>query len=1273
MIKKLLLSLLILVVISFNGISQNFKEIGDGTVSTSLPFYSSWKYSWSSLIYTSEEIGAAKSITDIGLNVVSGTKTLTNQKIYIKHIGVNEFASADYEDPENNGYTLVYDGEISFVIGWNKITFISPFEYNGTDNIAIHVENSWGQTYGPAFNSTISTINNNKSSGSDTEFPTGTGYLNAYPNSLTNIRFYYTSDAPATPVTPLPETNRIKVNLDTALTFTLGANTTNYDLYFGTDQSSLTKIVDNATAVVGVNSNVLATQLESSTKYFWKVVAKNATKAEDGPVWSFTTQGAITDFPWQEGFQDVWFGVSGDLYYSSVINVQYDDSTDWSWNDSWNITSEPNAQEDTIAAYCNPWKDGDFWLKTPRIILPADQRVSFWWKNGGLIYDTKTAGNDTTFFQITTDGGTTWNDLDTLSPETAMTDWVNSIHDLSAYAGDNVYLRWYSKVNNQQATIKIFLDNIRIYPKPSGAQIEISETSYQYPDVCYNGEVNFDLIIRNTGITDMVVSDISSDGPFECDFTGTIEPGGADTVKVYFKPLEKGDYNNSLTIASNAEGENKIVLSGTALDLVTEFYETFDAAKEIPANWGHIDSPDGYISGGGVSVISSTYDSYSQPYAAKIMIANDTVSPAILIAPGAMNYNTHRVTFFAKKAGAEYQLDLIVGTMTNPYDASTFVPAKTINLDSEFRSDTVTFKPTNKAPYIAFMHGGSAGADKYTSIRIDNIAWEEDVETSPLPANLVYPASDETEVGIMKNLNLKWTAGSSNTINYKVYVGTSNDNFDIVDGETIGNNPTSYEISADLNYNTQYFWKIVATNTIGESEENEVRSFTTMQDPTISEFPWNENFDSTPNNSGMYDCPLGWSMDDANSDKNTWDILADNPGFSAFSHSAPNSMHVAFGFQPKDDYLYTPPLDLKVGDTYKLTFWLHTDVDMVTGNIYKEKIKVFLGTDNEVSFMNEEIVSDSIKAVDYKKVETEFTVSEDDIYYLGFYAWSDAFMYLLIIDDVKLEKLNSAPEFTSTPIETGREGIDYSYSITASDDEDDDITITCATKPEWLVFADNGDGTASLNGTPNTSGNYNIVLKASDGIDTTAQEYTIVVAENSAPEFTSQAIITATADEVYTYNISVSDDDGDDISITTNTKPDWLVLTANGEGTGVLTGTPTAAGDYNVELLASDAIEDVKQEFSITVSATNGIGDLNSQHIFKLMPNPAHGFTILKITDEEMFPCQVQVFNIIGETVYTELIDTQEHKIELDGVDGGLYFVKISNGAEEYVQKLIIR
>lgn len=68
-------------------------------------------------------------------------------------------------------------------------------------------------------------------------------------------------------------------------------------------------------------------------------------------------------------------------------------------------------------------------------------------------------------------------------------------------------------------------------------------------------------------------------------------------------------------------------------------------------------------------------------------------------------------------------------------------------------------------------------------------------------------------------------------------------------------------------------------------------------------------------------------------------------------------------------------------------------------------------------------------------------------------------MYLLIIDDVKLEKLNSAPEFTSTPIETGREGIDYSYSITASDDEDDDITITCATKPEWLVFADNGDGT----------------------------------------------------------------------------------------------------------------------------------------------------------------------------------------------------------------------
>jgi hypothetical protein len=90
---------------------------------------------------------------------------------------------------------------------------------------------------------------------------------------------------------------------------------------------------------------------------------------------------------------------------------------------------------------------------------------------------------------------------------------------------------------------------------------------------------------------------------------------------------------------------------------------------------------------------------------------------------------------------------------------------------------------------------------------------------------------------------------------------------------------------------------------------------------------------------------------------------------------------------------------------------------------------------------------------------------------------------------------NNAPAFDSTPVTAATEGTAYLYEAEASDADGDTLTMTAPTLPAWLTFSDNGDGTATLTGTPAAGdvGDHDVSLVVSDGTDTTVQEFTITV------------------------------------------------------------------------------------------------------------------------------------------------------------------------------------
>lgn len=84
---------------------------------------------------------------------------------------------------------------------------------------------------------------------------------------------------------------------------------------------------------------------------------------------------------------------------------------------------------------------------------------------------------------------------------------------------------------------------------------------------------------------------------------------------------------------------------------------------------------------------------------------------------------------------------------------------------------------------------------------------------------------------------------------YKVYVGTTAACNELVDGTDVGK---AYSFSLPtLDYETTYRWKIVPYNSKGDCPAVSTWRFTTQKDASVSEYPYEENFNDT--------FPTGWT------------------------------------------------------------------------------------------------------------------------------------------------------------------------------------------------------------------------------------------------------------------------------------------------------------------------------------------------------------------------------------------------------------------------------
>jgi hypothetical protein len=122
--------------------SNQSVTVGTGTsVSTYVPVYGWYDYSWSSAIYKQTEIGVPIEITSIWYYVNNAVSfTMNNQKMFMRNTEVSSFTTSIY--PNFSQFTQVFNGNITWVgPGWQEIVLSDPFMYDGVNNLEIAWQN----------------------------------------------------------------------------------------------------------------------------------------------------------------------------------------------------------------------------------------------------------------------------------------------------------------------------------------------------------------------------------------------------------------------------------------------------------------------------------------------------------------------------------------------------------------------------------------------------------------------------------------------------------------------------------------------------------------------------------------------------------------------------------------------------------------------------------------------------------------------------------------------------------------------------------------------------------------------------------------------------------------------------------------------------------------------------------------------------------------------------------------------------------------------------
>ncbi|WP_434036991.1 choice-of-anchor J domain-containing protein [Formosa sp. 4Alg 33] len=682
-------------------------------------------YSYSQNIYLQSEINQAGDISKITFYTNGPLENSNNIVVYMAETSEDVFATNASWLPLES-LTQVFSG--TFVTYNNEVSLIldTPFNYSNTANLVIVVdENQEGKDSFDFINHDLNSdaakgrvlhYGNNTNNPDPADPPAG-----ILDDNRANIEIDFTAIT-CYPPKAVVLSNPSSVSIDAAWTST--ASTWNYVV-----QEEGTGNPDAATSVEATSNIITVSGLTSNTAYEFYVRSSCGSDGNSswvGPTVFRTTCDVVDDF--SENFDALptdlevpycWSTIASSTGTEPVFKVKSSETQSY---------SPSNYYEIGISA------DDNLLLISPESNIIADgmHRVEFAAKVNA------TDGTDVALkvgLMSNPDDENTFEELTSV----ALSSSSNDVNNYTLYYvniplhASAKYLAFKPETTQTYNKI-IYLDDIVVTTQPSCfealelAATNIMPTSFDLeitPDtqvqtewemVVVQTHLNFNPDLETPIVTNSLTNAITLDSkgnalipnsPYRvfvranCDATGSEGTG----FSTWFGP-----YDTRTACAP----------------LSANFSENFDSYEDgdFPFCWTKNVTSTGTPL---VEVNNSTSYSNSPSNAIIFNTGNDPLAEVLLVMPQntIVNDGAHRLEFYAKKSNANIDASLIIGTMSDPLDASTFkeitaVPVITGGGSSvEFVQYAVNL-PASTNEYVVFKH--SAGAASSVAIYIDDVS-----------------------------------------------------------------------------------------------------------------------------------------------------------------------------------------------------------------------------------------------------------------------------------------------------------------------------------------------------------------------------------------------------------------------------------------------------------------------------------------------------------------------------------------------------------------------
>ncbi|MGX7667267.1 T9SS-dependent M36 family metallopeptidase [Flavobacterium pedocola] len=117
-------------------------------------------------------------------------------------------------------------------------------------------------------------------------------------------------------------------------------------------------------------------------------------------------------------------------------------------------------------------------------------------------------------------------------------------------------------------------------------------------------------------------------------------------------------------------------------------------------------------------------------------------------------------------------------------------------------------------------------------------------------------------------------------------------------------------------------------------------------------------------------------------------------------------------------------------------------------------------------------------------------------------------------------------------------------------------------------------------------------------------------------------------------------------------------------------GVNASSGNSNS---GTAGIQDQVEDFSVPPTCAMGVGEFTNQNLVRIYPNPTRGILNIAIHNY-VGKLSVQVYDLNGRLVFDdETVNfSSEHTARLNGLENGVYLIKLKGENLEYTQKIII-